>query len=228
MPGAKFTCWRTAMLLDQGVRDSASPSLSRKFLKLRWEMITLGWSCVWHSPLCCIYRHEGVLIDESLHTGRHSERQLEQPQFQAWSSGSRVNAATRDRQQPLSPHLLNKWRDPSKKAQRTMTDDHSGGERYVYMDVCDHTSSGVCAHTLVSFLQKSEEILSIVKAGLLWLCLIPPPRFQLQNFQIDSPVWKVVWMVLSGLFSNQKQKKRCIHSGKWQFLLHRKRKKASH
>lgn len=30
-----------------------------------------------------------------------------------------------------------------------MTDDHSGGERYVYMDVCDHTSSGVCAHTRV-------------------------------------------------------------------------------
>lgn len=101
--------------------------------------------CSTRSPLLYLQMWGRLLIDESLHTQWEAIRAA--AAFQAWPNGSRVNAATRDCQQLLSPHLLNKWRDPSKKAQRTLTDDHNGGERYVYMDVCDHTSSGVCAHT---------------------------------------------------------------------------------
>ncbi|CAB1430839.1 unnamed protein product [Pleuronectes platessa] len=47
-------------------------------------------------------------FDESLQTGQHSERQLEQLQhFQAGPNRSHANAATRDFQQPPSPQLLN-------------------------------------------------------------------------------------------------------------------------
>lgn len=81
--------------------------------------------------------------------------------FQAGPNGSRVNAATRDCQQPLSPHLLNKWRDLSKKARRALTDDHSSGERCVYMYACDRASSEVCAHTLSC--RRERRVLSLVE-----------------------------------------------------------------
>lgn len=94
--------------------------------------------------------------------------------FQAGPNGSRVNPATRDCQQLLSPHLLNKWRDLSKKPRRALTDDHSGGERCVYMYACDRASSGVCAHTLSC--RRERRVLSLVEDP--WqLCLFRLPAF---------------------------------------------------
>lgn len=130
---------------DQRVGDSGSPSLSRKFLKRRGEMFTSRRPAF--TVPSAVFTDASAFVErwKSAHRTAQREAIRAAAVFQARPNGSRVNAATRDCQQLRSPHLLNKWRDPSKKAQHALTDDHSGGERYVYMGVCDRTSSRVCA-----------------------------------------------------------------------------------
>lgn len=80
-----------------------------------------------HKAVAQLYlRWRGQVVSrwKSTNTGRHSERQLEPPQyFKTRPHGSRVNAAARDFQQLPSPHLLNKWRDlfTTHNAHRQMT-----------------------------------------------------------------------------------------------------------
>lgn len=127
--------------------------------------------------LCwAVFTDEGACVErwKSTHGAAQREAIRGAAVFQAGPNGSRVNAATRDCQQLLSPHLLNKWRDLSKKARRALTDDHSGGERCVYMYACDRASSGVCAHTLSCRRERRER--SLVEDP--WqLCLFRLPAF---------------------------------------------------
>lgn len=91
----------------------------------------------------------------------------------------------------------------------------AAGERYVYMDACDHTSSGGArthTHTPVSPLQEGEE--SIVE-GLLGLCLSPLPLLAAgfpNPFTCFYDVCRISKKTRSFVaFFSQTGTRRCIH-----------------
>lgn len=151
-------------------------------------------------PLLYLQTWACLLIDEKLHTGRHSERQLEQPQCFKPGLMGHVWMQQQGTASSSGPHIcwINEEILPKKRSVHwRMITRGTGNDLCIWMCVITHHRESV--HILVSFLQEGEEILSIVE-GLLCGCISSYAHFQLHNFQIDSPAWTVVWMVLPGLF----------------------------
>lgn len=172
--------------------------------------------CLALSPLLYLQTWGRLLIDESLQRGRHSERQLEQPQCFKPGLMGHMCVQHQGTASSSCPHIcwVNEGILPKT---RTLTDHRGAGERCVDVDVCDHTSSGVCAHTPKSLLQEGEDILSIVE-GLLWLCLIPPPLSAAEFSDWFATLEGGVRGVFE-LFLSKQKGKRCIHLWKRQFII---------
>lgn len=164
--------------------------------------------------LGCIYRH-GACVErwKSTHGAAQREAIRGAAVFQAGPNGSRVNPATRDCQQRLSPHLLNKWRDLSKKARRTLTDDHSGGEKMcVYVRVWSRIIGSLCTHSVLQEGGEGSESCGGSVAGV----FLPAARFQRRNFQVcfsapETPPSNVRGGNAGGVLGLSKtETKRCI------------------
>lgn len=137
----RYVAWRENWRLRK-------PNSVRKILEIKMRDYFEVVLCLALFPLLYLQTWGCLLIDESLQTGLHSERQLEQPRCFTPGLMGHVYMQQRGSASSSCPHIwwINEEILPKT---RTLTDNHSGQERYVCMDVCDHTSSGVCTHTQV-------------------------------------------------------------------------------
>lgn len=178
--------------------------------------VVLCWALY---PLLYLQTWGHLLIDESLHTGRHSERQLEQPQCFKPGLMGHVWIQQQGIASSSCPHIcwINKEILPKKHSVHWQMITVVGKDMCIWMRVITHHRESV--HTLVSFLQEGEEILSVVE-GLLWLCLIPPPLSAAEFPDWFTCLEASMDAAFRAFFlARNKQKKRWISSWMWQFCI---------
>lgn len=128
------------------------------------------------SPLLYLQTRGHVWIDESPHTGRHSERQLEQPQYFKPGLMGHVWMQQQGTASSSCPHIcwINEEIFPKKRSVHWRMITAAGKDMRIWMCVITHHLESV--HTRLSFLREGEEIWSIVE-GLLCLGFYPTPYF---------------------------------------------------
>lgn len=160
--------------------------------------------CVALPPLLYLQTWGRLLIDKGLHTGRHSERQLEQPQCfkpglmgHVWMQQQGTGSSSCSHICWINEEILPKLRSVH---WRMIT---AAGKDMCMRAITHHRES---VHTL-----EEGEILRIVE-GLLWLCLIPTPLSA-----VEFPDWYTFLecVVDGAFFPTRNKQKRCIRSWKW-------------